>query len=369
MSLTTPKQPWPVWLPAVTRLHFGIPATKPPGTPKIRKDGWVDLLVWQPFERWNAWIDAGKPAPRPKDVWVKVPSWASTGEPDFSPWKLRGERYRQAHSSNPPPKPKPPGPTATPAKWPTVKSETAGRNGLYFYNWPGRLGEARIITLAQQLNLWVAILVNELDRTPMRNDAPIPDGELAGIRDRLKAADVTAVATGWADPGYDLDAQAHAIGRLARGWDEYMLNIEAAWAWQGSPATAGFLTSERLAPKVRDQLGPDAPLSVCIDWGNAIHFRPWLQAGTSTFRVQCYLNEWPHKTPKGALDLLRWPQADLPDGVPAGMGEIVYGRYGSGATDAPLALWTPQDDEAGRPPRSSWAAEFNDEPDIAWIAR
>jgi len=258
----------------------------------------------------------------------------------------------------------------TPSAWPTVASKTRGKNGLYFYNWPGALGEAEVIRLAKQHGLWVAILVNETDHTPMRSGQYIPEAEIFGIRDRIKAAGVTVVASGWADPSVDLDRQAATIGRMSQGFDEYLLNIEAAWAWTHNPAadpTPGFLASAAFAPKVRAALGPNMPLSISIDWGNAIHFKPWLEAGASAVRVQSYLNQWTHKTPLRALELLGQAQGDLPQGVPPSMREVTYGKYG--AWQQPLTSFSALDDEAGRPPRSVWAAEFCDAADISWLAR
>lgn len=255
--------------------------------------------------------------------------------------------------------PVPMAPPPPPSGFPTVPSQTVGRNGLYFYNlWD--VGKA--IYYAKQYGFWVAILVNETARTPMRDGAPLSKSYIFDQRDRFKQAGVPVIASGWATPD-NLDAQAAFIGEMAQGFDEYMLNIEADWAY---PAP-GFSVNDVFAPKVRAALGPAMPLSLCIDWGNPVHFTPWLNAGCSAVRVQCYLEQYPHKNPADALVKLKQAQHDLPNGVPDGMGEIVYGKYGD--FRKPLSSWTAQDDAAGKPPRSVWAAEFCDDADAAWLAR
>lgn len=246
--------------------------------------------------------------------------------------------------------------------WPTVPSPTRGKNGLYYYT---LTDVAAAIRLAKAHGLWIAILVNETDQTPMREGQRIPESEIFAARDAIQNAGVTCVATGWAEPFGNLDSQAQFIGHMAQGFDEYGLNIEFAWTYEaGVPA---FSQSDVFAPKVRAALGPRMPLSLCPDWGNNIHWRPWLEAGMSAVRVQCYLNEWPNKTPRSGMDLLGRDQHDLPGGVPVPMREVVYGKYG--AHLQPLPTWTQQDNEAGQPPRSVWAAEFADDVDAAWIAR
>lgn len=273
----------------------------------------------------------------------------------------RQREYRRRHPAPPPVVHEKPA-------WPTVLSRTAGRNGLYFYNFPGGTSEDEWIKRALQHNLWVTILVNETDRTPIRDGKPIAEAEIFALRDRLIHAGVTTVASGWADPALDLDSQAAMIGHMSQGFHEYMLNIEFNWTWPGpydQPPPPGWNANAVFAPKVRQQIG-HLPLSVCLDWGNILHFRPWLEAGTSAFRVQCYMNEWPHKNPRQAMAMLGQMQSDLPGGVPASMREVVYGRY---SNDKELESWTAQDDEAGRPPRSAWAAEFCNTADVAWLAR
>lgn len=247
-------------------------------------------------------------------------------------------------------------------KWPTVPSKTVGRNGLYYYNLTD-VGTA--ISLARQYNLWIGVLVNETDLTPARDDGRLPESYIFGLRDQIKGAGVTCVATGWAEPFGDLDAQAQFIAHMSQGFDEYLLNIEAGWAWEAG--LEAFQKSDYFAPKLRAALGPQMPLSVCQDWGNNIHWKPWLEAGMSAARTQCYCGEWPHKTPVTGLALLGRDQGDLPGGVPVSMREIVYGKYRM--NPQPLSAWTGLDDEAGKPPRSVWAAEFADGADCAWLAR
>lgn len=332
-----PPKPLPAWFVPLTRYKYGLLPAQP-AHPKP-SPAWV-LEQWHQFDLWNAWRSHGGKRP---PVWTTVPTWA---------WNLRAELLKK-----PPPPPPPP-----PSKWPTVQSKTAGKNGLYYYNlW--NVDEA--IAQAKAHGLWIAILVNETDMTPQREGARIPEGEIFAIRDRIKGAGVTCVATGWAEPFGDLHAQAQFIGHMAQGFDEYGLNIEVGWAYESG--IAAFSKSDEFAPLLRSALGPNMPLSICPDWGNNIHWKPWIQVGLSAVRVQCYLNEWAHKSPKTGMALLGRDQADLPGGIPVLMREVVYGKYG--AHNQPLSTWTAYDDEAGQPPRAVWAAEYADAADAAWLAR
>lgn len=80
MTKLTPKQ-----FEAITLCRYGL-GPRPKDVPHITKlnYGYV-LLRWQRYDAWNAWMDKGKPLPRPVGVWKKVPFW----EPTFGPWDLR----------------------------------------------------------------------------------------------------------------------------------------------------------------------------------------------------------------------------------------------------------------------------------------
>ena len=286
----------------------------------------------------------------------------STLPSDVSKWKAYDKLQRTLQilkDDHDAVNPKPPEPTP---EFPTVPSRSVGKNGLYFYNLYDVQGA---INFAKANNLWVAILVNECEFTPQREGSRLPESYIFGLRDQLKAAGVLTIASGWAEPYGDLDAQAQFIGHMAQGFDEYLLNIEAAWAYEAGADAFG--RSDIFAPKVRAALGPNMPLSLSCDWGNNIHWKPWLDVGASAVRVQCYTNEWPHKNPKEAIELLGRDQHDLVGGVPASMREVTYGKYG--AYLQPLSQWTSLDDQAGKPPRSVWAAEFADSADASWLAR
>jgi hypothetical protein len=297
----------------------------------------------------------------PVDQWERR---IREGYPKGVPYKTTATNYDKAlrllrnagAGGNPNPAPGP-----SPSAWPTVPSKTRGKNGLYFYN----LNDiAQAIEFAHDHNLWIAILVNETNLTPWQ-DGRRPEEAIFAERDRIKAAGVTCVASGWAEPFGDLDAQAEFIGHMSQGFDEYMLNIEAAWVYDAG--VEAFMRSDIFAPKLRHAIGPNMPLSINADWGNNVHWRPWLEAGASAFRYQCYMNEWPHKNPKEAIELLGRAQADLPGGIPMNMREVTYGKYSS--HNQPLETWTPQDDAAGKPPRSCWASEFVGGSDATWLAR
>src|SRR5574337_1007911 len=204
--MATPS-PLPAWFVPLTRYRFGL-GTRPADAPKPAP-AWC-LEEWKQFELWNSWKNTGGARPA---VWRRVPAWA---------WLIRRELLAKGHSVPPAPAPKPqPLP-----KWPTVPSKTRGTNGLYFYN---LTDVSTAISLAQQHNLWIAVLVNETNLTPWRENGRLPESYIWGLRDQIKGAGVKCIASGWAEPFGDLDAQAAFIGHMAQGFDEYMLNIEAGW--------------------------------------------------------------------------------------------------------------------------------------------
>ena len=321
----------------------------------------MQRAAWDP-KRWCASIQKGYPVGTPY-------RWQETAN-----FRAQQALWDAVHAAtNPGPVPGPtPGPIPTPNPFPTVKSPTAGRNGIYYYNaTPDIL--ASHLPLLKQHNMWCAILVNETDLTPYRNGARLSNSYLFAMRDQIKSHGVTAVATGWAEPFGNLDSQAAKIGEMSQGFDEYMLNIEAAWVYEAGPDA--FARSDIFAPKVRAAIG-NQPLSVCPDWGNNVHWHPWLMAGMSAVRWQCYLNEWEHKTPLRCIygkpdNFMQRGQHDLPAGIPQAIAsEICYGKYTPGTPkNRPLSTWTAYDDQAGKPARSCWAGEFCDTADIQWLAR
>ncbi len=357
MTILRPKHPWPAYFPQLSRHYFGL--AEAPAHPKPTPR-WI-LDQWSAFERWYDWHSHG--GPRPRGVWTVVPSWASVGDPGFSPWVLAREKAAHDHISHKTPSGFP--------SFPTVHSKTKGRGGLHCYvaaNAGG--GFDRVVQLAKEHNLWVGLLVHELDR------APIPTYDTWAQLRALKQAGVTAVATGWVESGYDLRAQAKAAAYWSQGFDEYMINAEASWAWTG-PTSPGFARMGEFAPMLRDELGADMPLSLSCMWGQVTWLKPLLQAGLSTVRPQCYLNQFDHMVPGpwlndklGAIGRLEQAQGDLPSGLPASWVEATYGRYGD--FYQPLATWTAQDQAAlaaGMKARSAWSAEHCDEADAAWLAR
>jgi hypothetical protein len=349
----------PAWFVPWTWHRFGLgPRPAFPTHITTHEYKWV-LDEWQRFITWEAWVVAGRPGQRPDILWRNA-----SGRAISPTWATR--LFRILHPVNPPPPPPPPPPPTS--TFPMVPSKTRGRNGLYFYNLQNIEAVARY---ALQHNLWVGLLVNETNFTPWQDGRRPKEAVWAEAR-ALKNAGVTVVATGWAEPFGDLEAQAAFIGEMYHGggdlYDEYMLNIEAGWVFEAG--YEAFSKSDVFAPKLRAHLGPNVPLSLCPDWGNNIHWRPYLEAGMSAVRWQCYLNEWPHKSPLRAIgELSDRAQHDLPNGIPKNVERgVVYGKYP--AHNQPLNSWTAQDDEAGQPPRSVWPGEFAlDDPDILWISR
>jgi hypothetical protein len=248
-----------------------------------------------------------------------------------------------------------------------VPSKSKGRNGLYFYTYVNASaagGEAGVIALAKKYDLWVALLVHELGR------APEPSYDTDAQRRRLQSEGITVVASGWVDSTYDLNLQAEAAAHYSQGYDEYMLNAEASWAYVPGQPTDGFAAMGAFAPLLRQKLGPAMPISLSCMWGQVTWLRPLLQAGLSAVRPQCYLNQWGHMNPADAMMHLAQDQGDLPGGIEPGMVEATYGKYGEFMQ--PLSTWTAQDDAAvakGMKARSVWAGEFCDPNDYAWVAR
>lgn len=302
---------------------------------------------------WRLWLKAGRPAPRPSILWRNA-----AGKAVSPTWAGRLNRALDAHAQ---PAPTPAPTPQPPPQFKLVPSKTTGRNGLYFYDYPNaNIPESRLIELCRQHNLWIALLVHELDR------APIPDFNADATRRRYQAAGVTVVATGWLDSGVDLAAQAAAAARFSQGYDEYMGNMEASWKWEAG--ADAFNRMSTFAPMLRRELGPTMPLSVSCEWGQVSAWRPLLEAGLSAIRPQCYLDEWGHMAPAEAIVRARWAQSDLPGGVPASVKvEPTYGQQR--ASSPPLSTWSSYDDQAGRPARSVWNARHCREADVAWIAR
>ena len=353
--MPTPKN-LPSWFMPLMRRSFGI-GPRPPDAPRPAPKWFLDEK--NRFIVWIHWLAAGRPTPRPSILWRNAEGKA------ISP-KWAGDLRKALIAAGKLPGDDPPVPTPIPPKpvvVPKPPSKTAGKNGLYYYN--ATIDQGIAMAKAHGLS-YIAILVNETNLTPYR-DGRRPEGDIFAERDRIKNAGLLAIATGWAEPFGDLEAQAQFIGHMAQGFDEYMLNIEAGWTFDAG--IDAFLKSDVFAPRLRHYLGPDMPLSICPDWGNNIHWKPYIDAGLSAIRVQCYMNEWPHKDPKRGLgELLDRPQHDLPNGVPKGISrEACYGKYA--AHNDALSNWSAQDDAAGRPPRTVWAAEFCTDPDAAWLSR
>lgn len=304
-----------------------------PKAPRIVKGGplqWV-LDEWEKFALWNKWKNEG--GPRPKGIWAKVPDWA---------WRVRRELGRTNHV-----KMEIEAPTSA---WPTVPAQTAGRCGLYFYTYDNKpMSDGELIQLCHQHNLWVALLTWELDRRPN----PAYDTETT--RQRLQAAGITVVSSGWVEAGFDHDAQARAAAQFSQGYDEVLINAEASWSY---PAP-GFSAMGSFAPKLRQAIGPRMPLSVSCLWGQQSWWRPLLEAGMAIVRPQPYMNEWPHQDVAESVVRCGWDQNDLKGGVPAKMVEPTLGNYGAHLMSvdeyeprvrAALAL--------GAPAVSTWAAEY-----------
>lgn len=94
--MTSPRKPWKPWFKQVSLWANGLLAHRPVA-PRPAPDWAVAQL--QGFGRWEAYLLAGKPTPRPKDVWTHVPSWSTEDDPGWSPWKL----YELKHPSHPAP--------------------------------------------------------------------------------------------------------------------------------------------------------------------------------------------------------------------------------------------------------------------------
>jgi hypothetical protein len=343
-----PKWFWP-W----TLARFGL-GLRPhgPGIPThitTKELQWV-LDEWAKYIIWENWVKMGKRGERPAILWRNAdgravsPAWA-------------GRLFKMRNHAPAPPPPPPPV-----ENFRIINGASKGKNGLYCYN----ADIEKAIHQCKAFGLsYIAILVNETNLTPYR-DGRRPKGEIFAEIEQIKQSGLICIATGWAEPYADLGAQAAFIGEMAAPADEYMLNIEVGWTLDAGVEPFG--KSDIFAPLVRDRLG-NKPLSLCPDWGNNIHWHPWLVAGMFAVRWQCYLNQWPHKSPKRAItELSDRAQHDLPQGLPKNVSrEVVYGKYGGYME--PLSNWTPQDDEAGKPPRSDWASEFNTDEDSIWLSR
>jgi hypothetical protein len=344
--------PLPAWFAPWTLHRFGL-GPRPPYPKHITKEvQWV-LDEWERARVWMLWVKAGRPSPRPAILWRN-----KTGEAISPSWAVKLRRALDEHKPHPDPPPIQPTPVD---HFKLVPSKTVGRSGLYFYDYPNsNIDEARIIQLCKEHNLWIALLVHELGR------APQPDFNADETRKRYQAQGITVVATGWLDSNYDLDAQADAAHRLSQGYDEYMGNMEATWKWEyGQDA---FNKMDTMAPELRSALGPNMPLSVSCEWGQVSKWRPLLEAGLSAIRPQCYMDEWPHMSPKEAIIRARWGQGDLPNGISSTCKvEPTYGQQR--ATSPPLSTWTAYDDEISRPAKSVWNARHCQEPDVLWLTR
>jgi hypothetical protein len=204
--------------------------------------------------------------------------------------------------------------------------------------------------------MWVAFLThNCLEAATETNNPP-------GWRERLQAAGVTVVASGWSDPRLDLVAQADAVAHFSAGFDEYIANLENGPGW-GYPG-AGFLASDSYAPMIRART--KIPISVSIEWGEALHFKPWLDIGMEVVRPQCYVNDHPWMTPAEAVKRAEQAQADLPAGLRADQVEPSYGTWGS--SPKPMSEYTQLHFASPCKAASCWAGEFLDEPEIDVLA-
>lgn len=130
------KKLLPAQYKAITRYRYGLVQRRPRDVPKITKSSYPYVLTrWAAFDRWNAWQDQGKPAPRPKGVWVSVPVWDG-----WTPWDLRKEIVKKrpapppAHIIQPPTPPIPPVP-AWAAWW--QRCLYAGTNPMLGLRWAG----------------------------------------------------------------------------------------------------------------------------------------------------------------------------------------------------------------------------------------
>ena len=346
--------PLPKWFWPWTLHRFGLGARPPfPAHITTREYKWV-LDEWERYRVWDLWIKAGRPAPRPEILWRN-----GRGSAVSPTWAVKLRALLASNAAHPIPPPIVPTPPVEHFK--VVPSKTVGRSGLYFYDYPNsNIDEGTIIRLCKEHNLWIALLVHELAR------APEPDFNANATRQRYQSQGITVVATGWLDSNYDLDSQAAAAGHYSQGYDEYMGNMEATWKWEYGQAA--FSKMNVMAPLLRAALGPEMPLSVSCEWGQVSKWRPLLEVGLSAIRPQCYMDEWPHMSPKEAIIRAHWTQGDLPNGIPSTC--KVEPTYGQQRASSPgLSAWTAYDDEIGRPPKSVWNARHCREADVQWLAR
>lgn len=338
------SHPW--WADAC-RLRVGLIRRPQPQVPRLTRPKYdAELAELDRFAAWVAWNHAGRPKPRPKTFWARVPS------PIYD--KVLRE-YETSHPRQKPPPPAPPPPA--PPKPPTTRDPAKGRGVLYYYN--SANAKHDVVAEAVRHGFAVALLVHEgADIVYGHHN----DGDLI---DRLRHAGVPFIATGWIKPFTDYDLIARNLAAFLGGRAaEYMANVESAW---GYPAP-GFGESEKLVPILRKHLG-QLPLSAAIENRQPLHYRPWLDAGADVFRPECYLNQAPDQLPLTALKAAMQAQADLPHGLRPDQVEPLLGRYGE--WQQPLATWRSAVADVvrlGAGPPGVWAAEFCPPDDLAALA-
>jgi hypothetical protein len=360
MPLSAIEKKYP-WFYEMTRYRFGLRGDDRPdsaelGFPvpsRLPVKQYGDLYAeWDKFKLWEPWYyDQGHKPPRPKGLWGRQPN--GTNVPDWA-WRIGKEKARHDHAANPHPfPPAPHNPAFT-----LIPSKTKNKPGMYYYTYVNSIADP--VAHCAQNKLWAALLVHELAR------APEPSYDTQEQRKALQAAGVTVIASGWVESGYNLEAQAEAAARFSAGFDEYMLNAEASWAYVPGQPTTGFDAMGKFAPLLRSALGPKMPISLSCMWGQVTWLRPLLEAGLSCVRPQCYMNQWQHMVPGpwvgdplGAVGRLGLPQNDLPAGLPAHMVDPTYGTYGSFFLDARNNVpFHRAAQQAGAGSGSIWAAEF-----------
>lgn len=327
----TPSKTLPTWFVPLMEYSQGVRAVKPPHPQPAPQ---YFLLEKKKFENWMKWVDAGRPQPRPRTFWKSPPAWT---------WVIRKAilktrpQQQLAHAYSP-----------TDSRLPTK-----GRKGLYFYNEINAPGF--ILDAVRQHNWWVALLVHEKGN--------IVEGlhNHQSVRDDLQKAGITVVASGWIE-GDDPETETSVAALASIGFNEYMANAENPFFGYSSGGAA-FARSSAWAPRFRSKT--NIPISLSVEWGEAIHLKPWLEIEKGlVVRPQCYMNQFAHMTPASAVNLLGMPQADS-SGLRPDQVEPTLGKWGG--YDVPISFYFDawqQAKLAGAVACNVWGGEFMDGADL-----